>query len=192
MCKISVLGSRKEIWEMSFFLHYWSWAVGVPLKPHESSYPEVYRMIMMTFLWCTLWTFILQFCKNLNYVRFQGGRHSRSPSLVSLSVETALGSFDFLNMSDCEDEEGERKCNNERYTRSRLTQFLNVCKYVDFQEVFYSFIHIFLHRSLPKRGWDSPSSLTAPLTTGCSSLDQSLEAHLKYCSTQLLVNLNIN
>lgn len=84
----------------------------------------------------------------------EGGKHSRSPSLVSLSVETALGSFDFLNMSDCEDEEGERKSNNER--------------------------------TLSMRGWDSPSSLTAPLTTGCSSLDQSLEAHLKYCSAQLL------
>lgn len=84
----------------------------------------------------------------------EGGTHSRSPSLVSLSVETALGSFDFLNTSDCEDEEGERKSNNER--------------------------------SLQKRGWDSPSSLIASLTTGCSSLDQSLEAHLKYCSAQLL------
>lgn len=84
----------------------------------------------------------------------EGGKHSRSPSLVSLSVETALGSFDFLNMSDCDDEDGERKSNNER--------------------------------ALSKRGWDSPSSLTAPLTTGCSSLDHSLEAHLKYCSAQLL------
>lgn len=84
----------------------------------------------------------------------EGGKHSRSPSLVSLSVETALGSFDFLNMSDCEEEEGERKSNNER--------------------------------ALSKRGWDSPSSLTVPLTTGCCSLDQSLEAHLKYCSAQLL------
>uniref|UniRef100_A0A3B4BBT3 FAM65 N-terminal domain-containing protein n=1 Tax=Periophthalmus magnuspinnatus TaxID=409849 RepID=A0A3B4BBT3_9GOBI len=69
----------------------------------------------------------------------EGDRHSRTPSLVSLSVETVLGSFDFLNMSDCEEEEGQRKSNNE-----------------------------------------------APLTTGCKSLDQCLEAHLKYCSAQLL------
>ncbi|XP_020790863.2 rho family-interacting cell polarization regulator 1 isoform X2 [Boleophthalmus pectinirostris] len=82
------------------------------------------------------------------------GRYSRSSSLVSLSVETALGSFDFLNMSDCEEEEGERRSNNERF--------------------------------LQKKGWDSPSSLSAPLTTGCKSLDQCLEAHLKYCSAQLL------
>ncbi|XP_072290813.1 rho family-interacting cell polarization regulator 1 isoform X2 [Eucyclogobius newberryi] len=84
----------------------------------------------------------------------EDGRHSRSPSLVSISVETALGSFDFLNMSDCEEEEGERKSNNERY--------------------------------LQRKGWESPSSLSPPLTTGCNSLDQCLEAHLKYCSTQLL------
>ncbi|XP_055078468.1 rho family-interacting cell polarization regulator 1 isoform X2 [Periophthalmus magnuspinnatus] len=84
----------------------------------------------------------------------EGDRHSRTPSLVSLSVETVLGSFDFLNMSDCEEEEGQRKSNNERL--------------------------------LQKKGWDSPSSLSAPLTTGCKSLDQCLEAHLKYCSAQLL------
>ncbi|CAL1595165.1 unnamed protein product [Knipowitschia caucasica] len=84
----------------------------------------------------------------------EGGRHSRSNSLVSLSVETALGSFDFLNMSDCEEEEGERRSKNDRY--------------------------------LQRKGWDSPSTLSAPLTTGCNSLDQCLEAHLKYCSAQLL------
>ncbi|KAK7892064.1 hypothetical protein WMY93_024027 [Mugilogobius chulae] len=87
-------------------------------------------------------------------VTLEGGRHSHSPSLVSLSVETALGSFDFLNMSDCEEEDGERKSNSERY--------------------------------LQRKGWDSPSSLSTPLTTGCNSLDQCLEAHLKYCAAQLL------
>uniref|UniRef100_A0A8D3DPS9 RHO family interacting cell polarization regulator 1 n=1 Tax=Scophthalmus maximus TaxID=52904 RepID=A0A8D3DPS9_SCOMX len=46
-----------------------------------------------------------------------GGRHSRSPSVVSLTVETALGSFDFLNTSDCEEDEeekGDRRNRNDR------------------------------------------------------------------------------
>ncbi|KAG8012283.1 Rho family-interacting cell polarization regulator 1 [Nibea albiflora] len=38
----------------------------------------------------------------------KGGKHSRSPSMVSLTVETALGSFDFLNTSDWEEEEEEK------------------------------------------------------------------------------------
>ncbi|KAG7278995.1 hypothetical protein CRUP_001936 [Coryphaenoides rupestris] len=40
----------------------------------------------------------------------KGGKHSRSPSVVSLTVETALGSFDFLNGSD-EDEDGRKSRN---------------------------------------------------------------------------------
>ncbi|XP_028306979.1 rho family-interacting cell polarization regulator 1 isoform X2 [Gouania willdenowi] len=40
-------------------------------------------------------------------VTLKGGRHSRSPSVASLTVETALGSFNFLNTSDCDDEEDE-------------------------------------------------------------------------------------
>ncbi|XP_045892469.1 rho family-interacting cell polarization regulator 1 isoform X1 [Micropterus dolomieu] len=90
-------------------------------------------------------------------VTLKGGRHSRSPSVVSLAVETALGSFDFLNMSDWEEEEEEKG-----HKRSRNG------------------------RSLQDRGWDSPSYPTSPLTTGCTSLDCSLIAHLKNCSTQLL------
>ncbi|XP_042370762.1 rho family-interacting cell polarization regulator 1-like, partial [Plectropomus leopardus] len=41
-------------------------------------------------------------------VTLKGGRHSRSPSVVSLTVETALGSFDFLNASDWEEDEEEK------------------------------------------------------------------------------------
>lgn len=37
----------------------------------------------------------------------KGGEHSRATSVVSLTVETALGSFDFLNASDWEEEEEE-------------------------------------------------------------------------------------
>uniref|UniRef100_A0A671XQB8 RHO family interacting cell polarization regulator 1 n=1 Tax=Sparus aurata TaxID=8175 RepID=A0A671XQB8_SPAAU len=42
------------------------------------------------------------------------------------------------------------------------------------------------HVSLQDRGWDSPSSTTSPLTTGCTTLDCTLLVHLKNCSTQLL------
>lgn len=35
----------------------------------------------------------------------KGGERSRATSMVSLTVETALGSFDFLNASDWEEEE---------------------------------------------------------------------------------------
>ncbi|KAM8861613.1 rho family-interacting cell polarization regulator 1 isoform 1-T1 [Synchiropus picturatus] len=45
-------------------------------------------------------------------VTLKGGRHSRTPSLVSLTVETALCSFNFLNVSDGEDEEEERTSRN--------------------------------------------------------------------------------
>ncbi|XP_070827681.1 rho family-interacting cell polarization regulator 1 isoform X3 [Chaetodon trifascialis] len=92
-------------------------------------------------------------------VTLKGGKHSRSPSMVSLTVETALGSFDFLNTSDWEEEEEERG---------------------DKRSV---------SRSLQDRGWDSsssPTSPTSPLTTGCTTLDCALVVHLKNCSTQLL------
>ncbi|XP_018534112.1 rho family-interacting cell polarization regulator 1 isoform X2 [Lates calcarifer] len=90
-------------------------------------------------------------------VTLKGGRHSRSPSVVSLTVETALGSFDFLNTSDWEEDEEEKGDKRNRNGRS-----------------------------LQDRGWDSPSSLTSPLTTGCTTLDCSLVVHLKNCSAQLL------
>ncbi|KAK9517324.1 hypothetical protein VZT92_025206 [Zoarces viviparus] len=70
-------------------------------------------------------------------VTLKGGRHSRSPSAVSLTVETALGSFDFLNTSDWEEEEEEK---GDKRSRSG--------------------------RSLQDRGWDSPTSpLTTGCTT---------------------------
>ncbi|XP_010766009.1 protein FAM65A-like, partial [Notothenia coriiceps] len=86
-----------------------------------------------------------------------GGRHSRSPSVVSLTVETALCSFDFLNTSDCEEEDEGVEERGEKRSRSG--------------------------RSLQDRGWDSPPS---PLTTGCTTLDCALVVHLNKCSTQLL------
>uniref|UniRef100_A0A8C4ELN7 RHO family interacting cell polarization regulator 1 n=1 Tax=Dicentrarchus labrax TaxID=13489 RepID=A0A8C4ELN7_DICLA len=51
-------------------------------------------------------------------------RHSRSPSMVSLTVETALGSFDFLNTSDWEEEEEEKGDKRNRNGRSVLTNEL--------------------------------------------------------------------
>ncbi|KAM3609102.1 uncharacterized protein V6R79_009834 [Siganus canaliculatus] len=90
-------------------------------------------------------------------VTLKGGNYSRSPSLISLTVETALGSFDFLNTSDWEEEEEEKGD-----MRSRSV------------------------RSLQDRGWDNPSSPNSPLTTACTSLDCSLVVHLKNCSTQML------
>ncbi|XP_071345010.1 rho family-interacting cell polarization regulator 1 isoform X2 [Trachinotus anak] len=90
-------------------------------------------------------------------VTLKGGRHSRSPSMVSLTVETALGSFDFLNTSDWEEDEEEK---GDKRSRNG--------------------------RSLQDRGWYSPSSPTCPLTTGCTTLDCSLVVHLKNCSAQIL------
>ncbi|KAM3836172.1 rho family-interacting cell polarization regulator 1-like [Diretmus argenteus] len=93
-------------------------------------------------------------------VTLKGGSCSRSPSVVSLTVETALGSFDFLNISDPEEEEEE-----EGKKRSRQRS------------------------AVQERGWDTPSfpsSPTSPLTTGCVALDCSLVVHLENCSSQLL------
>lgn len=93
-------------------------------------------------------------------VTLKGGKHSRSSSMVSLTVETALGSFDFLNTSDWEEEEEEK---GDKRSRNG--------------------------RSLQDRGWDSPAapvSPSSPLTTGSSALDCSLVAHLRNCNTQLL------
>nr|XP_046250731.1 rho family-interacting cell polarization regulator 1 isoform X2 [Scatophagus argus]XP_046250732.1 rho family-interacting cell polarization regulator 1 isoform X2 [Scatophagus argus]XP_046250734.1 rho family-interacting cell polarization regulator 1 isoform X2 [Scatophagus argus] len=90
-------------------------------------------------------------------VTLKGGKHSRSPSMASLTVETALGSFDFLNMSEWEEDEEEK---GDKRSRNG--------------------------RSLQDRGWDSPSSPASPLTTGCTALDCTLVVHLKNCSTQLL------
>ncbi|XP_021167391.2 rho family-interacting cell polarization regulator 1 isoform X2 [Fundulus heteroclitus] len=89
-------------------------------------------------------------------VTLKGGSHGRSASLASLSVEAALGSFDFL--SDCEEEE-EKMTSSRRKRNGRQQQH---------------------------EGWDSPSFLCSHLTTGCAALDSSLVLHLKNCTTQLL------
>uniref|UniRef100_A0A3P9III4 RHO family interacting cell polarization regulator 1 n=2 Tax=Oryzias latipes TaxID=8090 RepID=A0A3P9III4_ORYLA len=88
----------------------------------------------------------------------KGGRHSHSPSAVSLTVETALGSFDFLDTSDWEKEDEE-----ERSMRRNGKA-----------------------RSQPLKSWDNPASPPSPLTTGCTTLDCTLVVHLKNCKAQLL------
>uniref|UniRef100_A0A8C1IAH7 Protein FAM65A-like n=1 Tax=Cyprinus carpio TaxID=7962 RepID=A0A8C1IAH7_CYPCA len=80
---------------------------------------------------------------------------SRSSS-VSLTVETALGSFDFLNTSDLEEEEEEEDAAVESSGEDEGCE---------------------------ARCWDTPSG---PLSTGCPTLDHTLLVHLKNCSSQLL------
>ncbi|RVE71431.1 hypothetical protein OJAV_G00051850 [Oryzias javanicus] len=91
-------------------------------------------------------------------VILKGGRHSHSPSTVSLAVETALGSFDFLDLSDWEEEDEEERI----MRRNRKA------------------------RSQQLRSRDSPASPPSPLTTGCTTLDCCLVVHLKNCKAQLL------
>ncbi|XP_026221322.1 rho family-interacting cell polarization regulator 1 isoform X2 [Anabas testudineus] len=93
----------------------------------------------------------------LMQVTLKGGRHSRSPSVVSLTVETALGSFDFLNTSDWEEEDEDKGDKRNRNGRS-----------------------------VENRCWESSSSPTSPLSTGSNNLDCALVVHLKNCSAQLL------
>ncbi|XP_037539165.1 rho family-interacting cell polarization regulator 1 [Nematolebias whitei] len=90
-------------------------------------------------------------------VTLKGSRYRRSSSTVSLSVESALGSFDFLNTSDCEGEDEVQNGVRSRNGRPRQDG-----------------------------GWDSHLSPASPPTTGCTTLDSSLVVHLKNCSAQLL------
>uniref|UniRef100_A0A8C2JLG7 RHO family interacting cell polarization regulator 1 n=1 Tax=Cyprinus carpio TaxID=7962 RepID=A0A8C2JLG7_CYPCA len=83
---------------------------------------------------------------------------SRSSS-VSLTVERALGSFDFLNTSDLEEEEEE---DGERQSVTDSAGEDEGCE---------------------ARCWDTPSG---PFSTGCPTLDHTLLVHLKNCSSQLL------
>ncbi|KAJ8417920.1 hypothetical protein AAFF_G00227630 [Aldrovandia affinis] len=98
---------------------------------------------------------------------------SRSSS-VSLTVETALGSFDFLNTSDLEDEEdeeegdGESKNTTDSETTSAPSRPAEESAGED--------------EGCEER-WGFPSK---PMTTRCPALDQALLVHLRNCSVQLL------
>ncbi|XP_038857147.1 rho family-interacting cell polarization regulator 1 isoform X1 [Salvelinus namaycush] len=87
-------------------------------------------------------------------------------SVQSLAVETALGSFDFLNISDLEDEEeeedGEKGSVTDRPPEESAGE----------------------DECCEERCWESHSS--RPVSTGCQALDHTLLVHLKNCSAQLL------
>uniref|UniRef100_A0A673X328 RHO family interacting cell polarization regulator 1 n=1 Tax=Salmo trutta TaxID=8032 RepID=A0A673X328_SALTR len=89
---------------------------------------------------------------------------SRSSSVQSLTVETALGSFDFLNTSDLEDED------EENWEKRSVTDRSEESAGRD--------------EDCEKRCWESPSC--GPVSTGCRALDHTLLVHLKNCSAQLL------
>uniref|UniRef100_A0A4W4HB70 FAM65 N-terminal domain-containing protein n=1 Tax=Electrophorus electricus TaxID=8005 RepID=A0A4W4HB70_ELEEL len=97
---------------------------------------------------------------------------SRSPSSsTSLTVETALGCFDFLNSSDPDEEEEEdgRKCSvTNRSVRKN-------CQPVAAESV--------AEENCENHSCDAPSE---PLSTGCQVLDRTLLVHLQNCSSQLL------
>nr|XP_055029738.1 rho family-interacting cell polarization regulator 1 isoform X3 [Misgurnus anguillicaudatus]XP_055029739.1 rho family-interacting cell polarization regulator 1 isoform X3 [Misgurnus anguillicaudatus] len=94
---------------------------------------------------------------------------SRSSS-VSLTVETALGSFDFLNTSDLDDEEEEEDGERQNVTDSTKEQPAAVESTEE-------------DEGCEAPCWDTPST---PLSTGCPTLDHTLLVHLKNCSSQLL------
>ncbi|XP_056334069.1 rho family-interacting cell polarization regulator 1 isoform X2 [Danio aesculapii] len=98
---------------------------------------------------------------------------SRSSS-VSLTVETALGSFDFLNTSDLEEEEEDEEEDGEKQSVSDRSSTKERPAAVESAGE---------DEGCEARCWDTPSG---PLSTSCPALDQTLLVHLKYCSSQLL------
>ncbi|XP_043120381.1 rho family-interacting cell polarization regulator 1 isoform X5 [Puntigrus tetrazona] len=94
---------------------------------------------------------------------------SRSSS-VSLTVETALGSFDFLNTSDLEEEEEDEDGERQSVTDSAEERPAAVESAGE-------------DEGCEARCWDTPSG---PLSTGYPTLDHTLLVHLKNCSSQLL------
>ncbi|XP_029523959.1 rho family-interacting cell polarization regulator 1-like isoform X1 [Oncorhynchus nerka] len=103
----------------------------------------------------------------------KGRTCSRSSSVQSLTVETALGSFDFLNTSDLEDEDEE---NWEK--RSVMDSEHHSAPGRPSEESAGG------DEDCEKRCWESPSF--GPVSTGCQALDHALLVHLKNCSAQLL------
>uniref|UniRef100_A0A4W5P410 RHO family interacting cell polarization regulator 1 n=2 Tax=Hucho hucho TaxID=62062 RepID=A0A4W5P410_9TELE len=100
---------------------------------------------------------------------------SCSSSVQSLAVETALGSFDFLNTSDLEDEDeegedGEKRSVTDSERHSAPGRPPEECAVED--------------ECCEERCWESHSS--GPVSTGCQALDHTLLVHLKNCSAQLL------
>ncbi|KAI5098239.1 protein FAM65A isoform X2, partial [Silurus meridionalis] len=94
-----------------------------------------------------------------------GQSRSRASS-VSLTVETALESFSFLNTSDLDDDEEDGE-------RSSMTD--------SSQPVAGD--SVVAEEGCTQNSWDTPS---VPLSTGHRALNETLLIHLKNCSTQLL------
>ncbi|KAJ8003196.1 hypothetical protein DPEC_G00166880 [Dallia pectoralis] len=104
-----------------------------------------------------------------------GHTRSRTSSIKSLTVETALESFDFLNTSDLEEEdEAENDVEKRSVTDSERHSVPGRPSEESAGE----------DEGCEERGWESPS--TGPMSTGCQALDQTLVVHLKNCSAQLL------
>ncbi|XP_072554720.1 rho family-interacting cell polarization regulator 1 isoform X2 [Paramormyrops kingsleyae] len=97
-----------------------------------------------------------------------GQNRSRSSS-VSLTVENALGSFDFLNNTDLDDEE-----DNVEEERAR--------NHTDGSDT-HAGKSTGDDGGCDRRCWESPSS---PMSSGFEALDQALLVHLRNCSVQLL------
>ncbi|TSS72706.1 Rho family-interacting cell polarization regulator 1 [Bagarius yarrelli] len=93
------------------------------------------------------------------------GKSRSRASSVSLTVETALESFSFLNTSDLDDEEEDSEIQSGTESSQPV-----VSDVVD--------------EGCTQNCWDTPS---VPLSTGCKALDQTLLIHLQNCSTQLLM-----
>ncbi|XP_036417546.1 rho family-interacting cell polarization regulator 1 isoform X2 [Colossoma macropomum] len=97
------------------------------------------------------------------------GRSRSRSSSVSLTVETALGSFDFLNTSDLEYDEEEEEDGERRSVTDSGRGVAEECVAED--------------EGCEDRCWDAPSG---PLSTGCQALDRTLLVHVHNCSSQLL------
>lgn len=93
---------------------------------------------------------------------------SRSSS-VSLTVETALGSFDFLNTSDLDEEEEE---DGERQSVTDSAEERPAAVESAGED-----------EGCEAPSWDTPST---PHSTGCPALDHTLLVHLKNCSSKML------
>uniref|UniRef100_A0A8C9WB84 RHO family interacting cell polarization regulator 1 n=1 Tax=Scleropages formosus TaxID=113540 RepID=A0A8C9WB84_SCLFO len=103
------------------------------------------------------------------------GRNRSRSSSVSLTVENALGSFDFLNTTDLEDEEEEEGGGRNS----------NVGRSGSFHYLRGTHVEKSIGEATSCEGtrWESPSS---PVSSGSEALDQALLVHLRNCSIQLL------
>ncbi|XP_061101459.1 rho family-interacting cell polarization regulator 1 isoform X2 [Conger conger] len=103
------------------------------------------------------------------------GRSRSRSSSVSLTVETALGSFDFLNTSDLDDEEDEEEEDGGKKNATDSESPSAPCRPAEESAG--------EDEGCEERCWGSPSG---PMTTRCPTLDETLLVHLRNCSTQLL------